>query len=236
MKHELLYIHGFGGHKNSEQKFLNELEKVDIKTHSIDLRGFGENHSKQGYIKSITDFRDDIDKALLDFIDDSDKILLGYSLGGLVSLHYFLKYNHSFDKLILFAPAIETYKKYPIWSSFLSKIMNYIYPQLSLRAGILGNNELKKDPLFHDQITPRLFLGIKKMQKEVLDLVKSNKRPIYIFHSKSDTYTKYSSSKTFSELNNNNNIELITIEDKFKHALHKKDSTFFVEQVVKVIG
>jgi len=94
----LLFIHGFTG--NIEEWYLQILEFE--KTHKIlavDLRGHGKSEIK-GDKLTITDISNDINQ-FLEKKGYSKVILVGHSMGGMIALHFALRFPDKVRKLVL---------------------------------------------------------------------------------------------------------------------------------------
>lgn len=220
MNTSYLYLHGFGEHKDTALKFKELLKREGDEVISIDLRGFGNNYEKQGYINSIQDFKEDIDKALAKLVNDN-KILIGYSLGGLIGLHFFLKYENNFSTIVGIAPALGTKLKEPWYANLLSKLALKLYPKLTIRAHILRDEDIARHPLNHDYISAGLYIGIKEMMTEIKNLKVKENQSILILHSVDDSVIDIESSREF--VKSHDNIKLIEFDEGLDHFIHIKN-------------
>lgn len=127
-----LVVHGLNNKPEVMEPIISILTESGIYVSNLHLRGHGDNYRGQGKkarlqaLKSVTKeiWLSEMEKVLGELRDISSgsgkKIyFVGYSLGGALGLNLMSTGIASFDKLILFAPAIVTYKKF-----YLLKILS----------------------------------------------------------------------------------------------------------------
>lgn len=179
----LVITHGLGEHTESYQRTVDGLMGENIRFIAWDMRGHGRSEGKRGVIQNFSDFCSD-QELLIQYIRNEiseDPIgMLAHSLGGLVTLSTFAK-NPSLDIkcAIMSSPLIAVQLPVPEIKRIGAKYLAQYLPNLTMWNEINDKDlthdksiltEFAKDPLRHDRVSPKLFLGMnsymEKLKKE----------------------------------------------------------------------
>ncbi len=179
----LVITHGLGEHSDAYthvSDFISSKLPVDVV--SWDLAGHGKSSGQRGYVGDIQWFIKDFTKLLTLISKESKKplFLLSHSLGGLITLSAEQKnefHNLNIKGIILSNPCTKLNLNPPKWKTTSSEFLAKIAPRLTFGNEILPeqlSSDLeylkthKADPIRHSKISPRLFLGIKKLTQELM--------------------------------------------------------------------
>jgi alpha-beta hydrolase superfamily lysophospholipase len=178
----ILVTHGQGEHSGSYGQLLQAFAQENCAIYSFDLRGHGRSEGIRGYAKNCFEYLNDFE-AFLDFVLAFEKkpkklFLFAHSMGGLVQLlcqtqDRFIKYYRPlFHAQILTSPLTEVAVAVPRWKSDAAKMMNKIFPHLTLgneiEDSMLTRDPLilqgyKQDPLRHKKISSGVFLSFSEV-------------------------------------------------------------------------
>ena len=191
------FVHGIGSHAERHPYQSSRIVKGGYLFYGLDLRGHGRSAGQRGYIKSWSDFRDDVD-ALLSFIrsqrNDIPVFLNGFSLGGAIALDYGIYAPKELAGIAVSAPSIGKVDISPfLWR--LANISNWILPRFSLKTGMDPDSvsrdevyvkEMLDDPLSHSKATARLGVEYSKAVAALFVNAQKFSLPLLIQHGESD--------------------------------------------------
>ncbi|HQP91189.1 MAG TPA: alpha/beta fold hydrolase [Candidatus Omnitrophota bacterium] len=107
----LVLVHGLGAHSGRWDEFAGYMQKKDISSYAIDLKGFGHTKTFKGHIDTFRTYLKDI-KELCNISKKSqpDKKVFcaGESMGGLLAYLLALEDPSFCDGVILMSPAFKT--------------------------------------------------------------------------------------------------------------------------------
>jgi alpha-beta hydrolase superfamily lysophospholipase len=171
----LLVTHGIAEHSDCYQRFAEDMAAKGWLVFVWDLRGHGRSEGKRGYVNRFQDFSNDLDAAIR-YVKaqvmpkDKPLILFGHSMGGLITLQTVLIHSPSqIAALVLSSPALGLSLTVPPLKEKAARFLSDWLPKLTLYNEINFDDlirdenlvrEYKADPLRHDKISPRLFLGM----------------------------------------------------------------------------
>ena len=171
----LLVTHGIAEHSDCYQRFAEDMTAKGWLVFVWDLRGHGRSEGKRGYVNRFQDFSNDLDAAIR-YVKaqvmpkDKPLILFGHSMGGLITLQTVLIHSPSqIAALVLSSPALGLSLTVPPLKEKAARFLSDWLPKLTLYNEINFDDlirdenlvrEYKADPLRHDKISPRLFLGM----------------------------------------------------------------------------
>jgi alpha-beta hydrolase superfamily lysophospholipase len=142
----LLLVHGLGEHSGRYDHVARRLASKGIDVHAFDLRGFGASAGRRAFVRSWSEFHDDVE-ARLSAVRATSRgrpvVLYGHSMGGLVALGYVLTDRPKPDMLVLTAPALDSTT--PAWQRALARVLSPIAPRFAARNGFDGS-VLSRDP------------------------------------------------------------------------------------------
>lgn len=171
----IVVTHGLAEHSENYNRFAQTMAEDGWTVVGWDLRGHGKSEGKRGYVEDFADFSNDLDLFIKFIKAQTHKrgqpmFLFGHSLGGLITLKTVI--NHApggITALLLSSPALGVTLEVPkikvkaahVLADWLPKVTLYNeidYTILHRDQELL--KEYRKDPLRHEKISPRLFLGM----------------------------------------------------------------------------
>jgi alpha-beta hydrolase superfamily lysophospholipase len=173
----VVLVHGIGEHSGRYSHVAEFLSQRSISVLGFDLRGHGRSQGLRGDTPSYDQFLNDIGQRIRsarDVFPGRKIFLLGHSLGGNLVINYVLRRMSSssmtdpVDGVIVSGPALQLAMEPPAWKTALAQILIHLAPGFSIASGLEANaisrdpavvHAYLADPLVHDRITPRLYLG-----------------------------------------------------------------------------
>ena len=188
----IVLTHGMGEHSECYHQLASDLVQDHWTVYAWDLRGHGRSEGKRGYVGDFKDMVRDLKCFVDQFKTEEDAILnsylLGHSLGGLVLLSYLLSEDTSdFRAAVCSAPALGISVPIPKIKERGAELMADWLPKLTLHNGIVYQDlhkdisrlkEYANDPLRHDKVSSRLFLGMREAMNNVQDKADEIQIPI----------------------------------------------------------
>lgn len=189
----VLVTHGIAEHSDCYQKLAEDLAAAGRTVFVWDLRGHGRSEGKRGYVNRFQNFSDDLEACIRfiksqEFSHNLPLVLFGHSMGGLITLKTFI--NHSpvgIACLALSSPALGLSLAVPQLKVKAARFLAEWAPKVTLYNEINFDvlvrdenlvREYKADPLRHDRISPRLFLGMTEAMTEVMSAAANIHIPI----------------------------------------------------------
>ncbi len=180
----IVVTHGLAEHSENYHRFATAFAEDGWTVIGWDLRGHGKSEGKRGYVEDFADYCHDLD-ALVKFLKSQMQtrgkplFLFGHSMGGLITIKTVI--NHApggVTALCLSSPALGVSLEVPklkvkaahILADWLPKVTLYNeidYSLLHRDQELL--KEYRNDPLRHEKISPRLFLGMTSSFTEAFD-------------------------------------------------------------------
>ncbi len=180
----IIITHGMSEHSECYNEVAEELVKDGINVFAWDLRGHGRSEGKRGVVNQFMDYVDDLEFFVNhlkenDFNDVRDFSLFGHSMGGLITLRTLVEKGPlGAESAILSAPALGIKMEVPAIKKKSAYFLSNFAPKFTMRNEIDYSNlhtdaerikAYKADPLRHDKISARLFLGMLDSMKVVKD-------------------------------------------------------------------
>ena len=174
----LVILHGHGEHSGRYEKFVEKLKGVRLSIAVYDGRGYGLSEGRDVYVDSFEEFIGDV----TDFLNvlkqkhgQKGKIfLLGHSLGGLVAVHWALRFPENLKALFLSSPFLGLRLPRPlIWlNTFLNCVKpDFIYQNPVYPPHLTHNPEevrnYKADKLIKRKISVRLIHEVLSYQAKL---------------------------------------------------------------------
>ena len=174
----LVILHGHGEHSGRYEKFARILEETRLSIAVYDGRGFGQSEGRDYYVDSFEEFLEDLtafDQFLQNTHPPQGKIyLLGHSLGGLVAVHWALRFPERLRALFLSSPFLGLRLPAPLlWlNAFLNRCSpGLIYKNPVYPPHLTHNPEevrhYKADTLIKRKISVRLLSEVLKYQLQL---------------------------------------------------------------------
>jgi alpha-beta hydrolase superfamily lysophospholipase len=234
----VVLVHGLGGHSSLFTPLVDYLVAQGNDVYAFDLRGHGRSPGQHGYIRSWTEFREDL-RAFLQRIFDQQSgcpcFLWGHSLGGTIALDYALHYPAGLQGLVVTAPALGKVCISPLKLA-LGKLLSQIWPRFSLKLGIKDEacsrdpqicEAFAHDPLRHEYGSARLatefFATVDWIQTHTADL----KVPLLTLHGGADQVTLPVTSREF--------FQQVTFPDKEYHEYPEHYHDLYVDIDYQVV-
>jgi len=222
-KASLLITHGQGEHSEAYKELANRLcLSLPLKIYAWDMVGHGKSSGQRGYVGDISWLTQDfVTMVNLCKRDNADLTLhlLSHSLGGLI--HLYCEQEELFDtsyisSSILSNPCVALNFTPPKWKSLGAEFLTKTAPRITLGNEIkpsqLSSDPeyleiFKKDPLRHQSISPRFYLGMlelmnslsKKRKKQHPTLTLLSPKDSVCASNKSEAYLSDSSDFLFFE-------------------------------------
>lgn len=205
----LCLIHGLGEYSGSYSNMAQYLTDKGYSLAALDLRGHGRSRGKRGHAGSYGLLMSDIDMFISHAAGNSPELprfLYGHSMGGNLVLNYCLRYSTSLAGVIASGPWLKLVKDPPGLKVVLSRIMDVVYPSLTMNNGLKSEalyhkeertEDYFKDPLFHSMISARLYRIISESGLWALDHAGELKLPALVMHGGADKITSPQASMDF---------------------------------------
>jgi alpha-beta hydrolase superfamily lysophospholipase len=169
----VMIVHGLAEHGGRYDAVAARLASYGLASFALDQRGHGLSEGRRGHAPRFDTLLQDLDRFRREvhgLVDIGTPIfMLGHSMGGLLTLRYLEEYDSPVRGGIVISPWLATAVPIPRWKITLANALARLLPALPFRtridARLLSNDDeivraYRDDPLVHDTITPRLFVGV----------------------------------------------------------------------------
>jgi alpha-beta hydrolase superfamily lysophospholipase len=204
-KANILIVHGLHEHCLRYAHVAEALNKIGLNVFTFDLRGHGQSEGAKVNIKSVDEYREDVETVYRSIPKDIPFFILGHSMGGLIVTD-FLLFNERNDVkgVILSGPALEVGEGLSPLLIKLAGIIGSITPNLStqkLDIKMISRDSKEVEKYAND---PLNYLGGTKagLGKAVLNRINELKPkfeffnyPVLIMHGGEDKLTNIKGSK-----------------------------------------
>ncbi|MGQ9557758.1 MAG: lysophospholipase [Desulfurispora sp.] len=238
----LCLVHGLGEHSGRYAALAEFFTHRDCSVVTFDQRGFGRSPGPRGFTPSYKTMLDDI--ALLlqkaqEMHPSKPLFLYGHSMGGNLVINYALSRRPSIAGVIASAPWLELAFQPPKIKMALARAMDKIWPSLSQPSG-LDPAHLSRDPevvrayladpLVHDRITPRLFLGCYQAGLWAQQNAPSLSLPLLLLHGSGDRLTSFAASREFAR-RAGKNCTFLPWEGLYHELHHEREREQVLESI-----
>jgi len=176
----VIVTHGHGEHTECYQRVFDFYKNDSWNFYAWDMRGHGRSEGKRGYVNHFNDYSRDFEIYLkLLFaakIKKGPVVLLSHSMGGMVQLKFLIEsYSEKDFPLIkaqvCSAPLLGLAVTVPPIKAAGAEIMSRLFPKITMWNELNYNmltrdpavmKEFAADPLRHDVLSSRVFLGYKE--------------------------------------------------------------------------
>jgi len=223
-------VHGMGEHGGRYAQVVDALTQAGYVLFTFDIRGHGKSSGPRGHTPSYEALMNDI-SSLLEVANKQFSqlsfFLYGHSLGGNLVLNYILRRQPQFKGVIVTAPWLRLAFEPPAFKMILVKITNQLFPAFSQKSGldtkVLSHDievvhAYENDPLVHDHISARMFIGIYQAGQWALEHASEFSLPLLLMHGGDDKITSVEASREFADKINENCT--FKIWDGFYHGIH----------------
>ena len=203
-------VHGLGDHSGWYTHVATALTRAGYVFLCYDLRGHGRSQGKRGHTPSYEALMDDISHLLEEATrryPNQPRFLYGNSMGGNLVLNYVLRLRPQLAGVICTSPLLRLVFEPPTWEVTLARITNKVWPALSLSSGedtkaLSRDPEVvlayETDPLIHDRISVRWFVGMNQAAKWALQHADQFPIPLLLMHGGADRTTSADASRQFA--------------------------------------
>ena len=226
------FIHGLGEHSGRYAHLADSLNQAGYILISFDLRGHGKSEGPRGHTPTYEALMNDV-SSLLEVANQQFSqlsfFLYGHSLGGSLVLNYILRRQPQFKGVIVTAPWLRLAFEPPAFKIILGKITNQLFPAFSQKSDldtkVLSHDAevvhaYENDPLVHDHISARMFIGIYQSGQWVLEHASEFSLPLLLMHGGDDKIISVEASREFADKINGNCT--FKIWDGFYHEIHNE--------------
>jgi len=225
-------VHGMGEHGGRYAQVVDALTQAGYVLFTFDIRGYGKSSGPRGHTPSYEALMNDI-SSLLEVANKQFSqlsfFLYGHSLGGNLVLNYILRRQPQFKGVIVTAPWLRLAFEPPAFKIILGKITNQLFPAFSQKNGldtkVLSHDAevvhaYENNPLVHDHISARMFIGIYQSAQWALEHASEFSLPLLLMHGGDDKIISVEASREFADKINGNCI--FKIWDGFYHEIHNE--------------
>jgi len=204
-------VHGHGEHVGRYAHVGQAFSKAGYVLAGYDERGHGKTTGARGHIPSYDAMLDDV----ADFLALMKKrypglprFLYGHSMGGNQVINFALRRKPALAGMIASGPWLKLAFDPPAIKVTLGRMMNNIYPAFTqsseLETAALSRDleivrAYEKDPLVHDKMSARLFVGMYESGQWALDHAAEFSLPLLLMHGTGDRLTSSQASREFAE-------------------------------------
>ena len=169
-----LITHGLAEHSECYKELAEDLNRLNYNVIAYDLRGHGRSEGQRGIVNSFDDYCHDLELftqfCIKEYKNQQPFFMFGHSMGALITAKTLLNFEiKGIDAVIFSAPCFALKIAVPKWKEKLAKWSARWLPNVTMwneiqYEDLVRNHQRIKtyenDPLRHDKISPRLFLGM----------------------------------------------------------------------------
>jgi alpha-beta hydrolase superfamily lysophospholipase len=203
-------VHGLGEHSGRYTHVGTALARSGFALFGFDLRGHGQSAGPRGHTPSYEALLGDIDAFLTEVakrFHTRPHFLYGHSLGGNLVLNYALRRRPTLAGVVATGPALRLSFEPPPAKVALARLMNRLFPAFTQASGLevdaLSHDPevvraYRADPLVHDRISARLFLGFFEAGRWALAHANEFPVPLLLMHGGADRICSPDGSREFA--------------------------------------
>ena len=225
-------VHGMGEHSGRYTHVAAQITEKGYSLISFDLRGHGQSEGPRGHTPSYEALLQDI-SSLLEVVNKQfpqlPSFLYGHSLGGNLILNHVLRCQPHLKGVIATDPWLRLAFEPPRFQIILAQITNCIWPSFSQKSGLntkflSRDSEVvytyENDPLVHDHISSRMFIGIYQSGYWALEHASEFSLPLLLMHGGDDKIISVKASHEFAgKITENCTLK---IWDGLYHEIHNE--------------
>ncbi|MFZ5855330.1 MAG: alpha/beta hydrolase [Chloroflexota bacterium] len=202
-------IHGLGEHIGRYEHVGAAFAEAGYALLGFDHRGHGHSSGPRGHTPSYDALMDDI----ASFVQQARErypgkpcFLYGHSMGGNLVMNYSLRRKPDLDGVIATDPLLKLAFAPPAIKVALGRFMNNIAPGFTQASGLETKalsrdpkvvNAYLNDPLVHDKISARLFLGLLDGGQYAFEHASEFPLPMLLMHGTADRLTSAEATRQF---------------------------------------
>ncbi len=146
----IILVHGIGEHSGRYKHVIEAFVQRNYAVYMHDHRGHGASQGVRGHIERFDYFVDDL-HALVELAREQHSglpaFMVAHSLGGLIAVHYALRYQAILEGLVLSGPAIQVGDDVSPVIKKLSAVLAAVLPRLRIVPITKSDNPLSRDPV-----------------------------------------------------------------------------------------
>jgi acylglycerol lipase len=150
----IVLVHGYGEHAARHRHVIEGLVGRNYGVYGIDHRGHGESEGTRAHVERFEYYVDDLRllvKRAREAYANSPLFLLGHSMGGLIAVHYALRYQGELTGLALSSAALQVDDNVPAPLKILGRFISMVAPRCPLMAVNNGaESVLSRDPAIQE--------------------------------------------------------------------------------------
>jgi len=225
-------VHGLGEYSGRYTHVADALTLAGYALISFDLRGHGKSEGPRGHTPSYEALMKDI-SSLLEVTNKQfpqlPSFLYGHSLGGNLVLNYVIRRQPKLKGVIVTSPWLRLAFEPPRFKVTLAQVTNCIWPSFSQKNGldtkVLSRDPevvhaYENDPLVHDYISARMFVGIYQSGYWALEHASEFSLPLLLMHGGDDKIISVKVSHEFANTKSKNCT--LKIWDGLYHEIHNE--------------
>ena len=202
-------IHGIGEHVGRYEHVGAALSAAGYALLGLDHRGHGHSRGPRGHTPSYDAILDDMAafiKQAKERYPGKPCFLYGHSMGGNLAINYILRRKPDLNGAIATDPFLKLAFAPPAIKVALGRFMNNIAPGFTQASG-LETKALARDPqvveryindpLVHDKISARLFVGLFDAGQYAFDHAPEFPLPMLLMHGTADRLTSAEATRQF---------------------------------------
>jgi alpha-beta hydrolase superfamily lysophospholipase len=154
-KATLVIVHGVGEHIGRYQNLAAPLVRRGYLLAGYDQRGYGQSPGRRGYIRTWSEYRQDLAAFLTaarSLAPGRPLFIYGHSMGSLVVLDFILRDASGLSGAVISGTALDPKDAAPPHLVLAAKIISNIYPPFQMKVKLDG------DGLTHDPVAARAFV------------------------------------------------------------------------------
>ncbi len=198
-KAHVAIVHGYADHCGRYRTVIDALVRDGYAIHAFDYRGHGQSGGRRGHVDNFHDYIHDLE----DFwgrvrarAEGKKTFLLGHSHGALMALVWQRSRPQDLAGMILSAPYLQLAIVPPKIKVLAAKVVGRVVPWLPVASEITPEQltrdpellrQVKKDPLYNRNVTPRWFEESNRAQAEAMRDAPSLEVPFFMFCGSGDT-------------------------------------------------
>jgi alpha-beta hydrolase superfamily lysophospholipase len=211
LKAVVVLVHGLGEHTGRYAHVGRAFAAAGYALTGFDLRGHGRSGGPRGHTPSYEKLLDDLQDFLTQMkvrYPKKPMFLYGHSMGGNLALNFVLRRKPKLQGVIVTSPWLETTVPQPAARIAVARAMSRILPGFTQAAGLDATalshdarvvDAYVHDPLVHDRISVRLFIGMHDAGLWAAEHAAGFALPLLLMAGTADRIVSPRAARTFAE-------------------------------------
>lgn len=204
-------VHGLGEHTGRYSHVGEAFAKAGYALMGFDLRGHGESSGIRGHSPDYEALMEDLQEFLGQVgarYRDLPLFLYGHSMGGNLVINYVLRRKPELRGVIATGPWLKLAFDVSPARYGMARFMSRLFPSLTQASGLEQDalsrepqviDDYAVDPLVHDRISVRQFVGIHDSGVWALEHADELRLPLLLMHGTDDRIVSEPASREFAE-------------------------------------